>query len=53
MNVKLKLIVKLKVHFLLCSTHKTVKFSMVGCIRIRDSGVSSQAQSVVVRERKQ
>ncbi len=32
----LKLIVKLKVIFLLCSTHKTVIFSMAGRIRIRD-----------------
>ncbi len=32
----LKLIVKLKVFFYLCSTHKTVTFSMVGRIRIRD-----------------
>ncbi len=34
--LKLKLIIKLKVIFLLCSTHKTVTFSMVGHIRIRD-----------------
>ncbi len=32
----LKLIVKLKVIVLLCSTHKTVTFSMMGRIRIRD-----------------
>ncbi len=35
-HLVLKLIVKLKVNFDLCSTHKTVTFSMVCRIRIRD-----------------
>ncbi len=35
-HLVLKLIVKLKVNFYLCSKHNTVTFSMVCRIRIRD-----------------